>query len=101
MAKLINGITPEVRRAVLTNASALTSSVSAVAALVSSFTGITGTTTFYASSTSGGTCDVLNTVAIEEGRITSWTQAGPSGTPGGWKFNDADNSGHMLMATWE
>jgi len=54
------------------------------------------TITFYAASTSGGTVDVLNTVTISYGLITNWTQAGPSGTPGEWQFNDAVNSGQYL-----
>lgn len=36
--------------------------------------GYTGTITFYASSSSGGTVTVLNTVAINKGIITSWSQ---------------------------
>ena len=54
------------------------------------------TITFYASSTSGGTVDVLNTVTIAYGLITNWTQSAPSGTPGEWQFNDAVNSGQYL-----
>jgi len=55
-----------------------------------------GTFTFYASSTSGGATDVLNTVTILLGLVTNWTQAGPSGTPGEWLFDDAVNSGQYL-----
>lgn len=36
--------------------------------------GISATKTFYAASTSGGATDVLNTVVISSGIITSWTQ---------------------------
>ena len=43
------------------------------------FDGLTGTITFYAASTSGGTVDVLNTVVVAEGLITSWSQVVPSG----------------------
>jgi hypothetical protein len=56
----------------------------------------TDTITFYAAATSGGTVNVLNTVTIVDGLITNWTQAGPSGTPGEWQFNDAVNSGQYL-----
>ena len=93
MAKLINGITPDVRRAILRNAATIASAVSEA---VLELTGVNGTKTFYASSTSGGTCTVLNTVTIEDGRITAWTQTTPSGTPGQWLFNDADQSGQYL-----
>ena len=41
--------------------------------------GLTDVIEFYAASTSGGTVDVLNTVVIAEGLITSWSQAGPAG----------------------
>ena len=54
------------------------------------------TITFYASSTSGGTVDVLNTVTISYGLITNWTQSAPSGVPGEWQFNDTVNSGQIL-----
>jgi hypothetical protein len=37
--------------------------------------GLTATRTFYAASSSGGATDVLNTVTIKDGIITSWTQA--------------------------
>jgi len=56
------------------------------------------TLTFYAASTSGGTVDVLNTVTISYGLITNWTQSAPSGTGGGYQFDDADNS--IYLAIW-
>ena len=56
------------------------------------------TITFYAASTSGGTVDVLNTVTISYGLITNWTQSAPSGTGGGYQFDDADNS--IYLAIW-
>ncbi len=37
--------------------------------------GLTATRTFYAASSSGGATNVLNTVTIKDGIITSWTQA--------------------------
>lgn len=37
--------------------------------------GLTATRTFYAASSSGGAVNVLNTVTIKDGIITSWTQA--------------------------
>jgi hypothetical protein len=37
--------------------------------------GLTATMTFYAASSSGGATNVLNTVTIKDGIITSWTQA--------------------------
>jgi len=89
MAKIINGITPDTRRAILANMSTVTEALLAL-------TGITDTMTFYAASTSGGTCDVLNILTIESGRITEWLQSGPSGTPGEWQFNDTVNSGQIL-----
>jgi len=56
-----------------TELSAVSSSLSAVSG---KFTGkLSGTITFYASSTSGGATDQLNTVVIEEGLIKSWSQA--------------------------
>lgn len=46
--------------------------------------GFSGTMTFYASSTSGGATDQLQTVVILDGRIQSWTQGsgGGGGTAG-------------------
>lgn len=38
-------------------------------------TALTGTIMFYAASSSGGSANVLNTVAISNGSITNWTQA--------------------------
>ena len=35
--------------------------------------GLTGTITFYAASTSGGSPTILHTVTVEGGIITSWT----------------------------
>lgn len=55
----------------------------------------TGIITFYASATSGGTVDQLQTITIANGLISDWTQ-GVAGTPGEWQFNDAVNSGQML-----
>jgi hypothetical protein len=40
-------------------------------------TGITATKTFYAAASEGGTVNVLNTVSISNGLITSWTQTTP------------------------
>ena len=60
------------------------------------------TETFYAASSSGGATDVLNTVSIVNGEVTDWAQAfGAPGTPAGWQFNDAANSGHALLATFD
>lgn len=44
------------------------------------YDGLSGTIEFYAAATSGGTVDVLNTVVITEGLITSWVQGAPAGT---------------------
>jgi hypothetical protein len=62
--------------------------------------GISGTVTFYAASSSGGTVDVLNTVTIVCGLITAWVQGTP-GTGGGWLFNTSANSGHALGMTFD
>lgn len=58
--------------------------------------GITGTKQFYSAATSGGTVNVLNTVVISSGIITSWTQTTSGG--GKWDFADANMSHHILTA---
>lgn len=55
--------------------------------------GYTGTVTFYAATTTGGSPTQLQTVVIRAGLITGWTQTSVSGTGGGYQFDDADNSG--------
>jgi len=59
--------------------------------------GTTGTVTFYAAATSGGSPTTLNTVTIVGGSITSWTQT-TSGSGSGYQFDDADNS--IYLAIW-